>query len=474
MSRKKYAWKACRPRKGLGSSNLPHSAIISCADGGCEGLPRCGKGLQDVATCSEMFDKSLTNEDLFDKCLTQKKKRMKGINVSLTWRDRPGKDGSAPVLLSVCYDRKTSYLPAGVKVRPGQWDKVRKKVVNHERASTLNSYLLSLLGRAEDAVLELQRDGGVRAGAVAQVKDALAGILYPEEVDNSVLAVMEEFMSKKDRPNTKDKYLQTKVHIERWLGSSARKVRFQDVTPEWLSKFDKYLLQYCPSQSSRSIHMRNLRAVFNYALEQDLTDAAYPFKKYKIKVAQTEPTALTLEQLRLLWHCEPPTVAQRYWLDVWKLMFCLIGINMVDLCALDGVKQGRVIYTRSKTGRMYSIKVEPEAAEVLGRRKGRRHFVDVLERVQDVKNATLAINRRMQEIAEQLKLPHITAYTARYTWASLAASIDVPIEVISQALGHSYGMAVTLGYIVPDRRKVDEANRKVLDLLCCKADACKT
>lgn len=147
---------------------------------------------------------------------------------------------------------------------------------------------------------------------------------------------------------------------------------------------------------------------------------------------------------------------------------------MVDLCALDGVKQGRVIYTRSKTGRMYSIKVEPEAAELLGRRKGRRHFVDVLERVQDVKNATLAINRRMQEIAEQLKLPHITAYTARYTWASLAASIDVPIEVISQALGHSYGLAVTLGYIVPDRRKVDEANRRVLDLLCCKADACKT
>lgn len=40
-----------------------------------------------------------------------------------------------------------------------------------------------------------------------------------------------------------------------------------------------------------------------------------------------------------------------------------------------------------------------------------------------------------------------------------------PIEVISQALGHSYGQAVTLGYIVPDRRKVDDANKKVLQLL---------
>ena len=50
-------------------------------------------------------------------------------------------------------------------------------------------------------------------------------------------------------------------------------------------------------------------------------------------------------------------------------------------------------------------------------------------------------------------------------WASLALGIDTPIEVISQALGHSYGQAVTLGYIMPDRRKVDDANSKVLGLI---------
>lgn len=31
--------------------------------------------------------------------------------------------------------------------------------------------------------------------------------------------------------------------------------------------------------------------------------------------------------------------------------------------------------------------------------------------------------------------------------------------------GHTYGQAVTLGYIMPDRRKVDEANKAVLALL---------
>lgn len=52
-----------------------------------------------------------------------------------------------------------------------------------------------------------------------------------------------------------------------------------------------------------------------------------------------------------------------------------------------------------------------------------------------------------------------------HTTQATGKSIDIPIEVISQALGHTYGMAVTLGYIMPDRRKVDQANRKVLDLV---------
>lgn len=62
--------------------------------------------------------------------------------------------------------------------------------------------------------------------------------------------------------------------------------------------------------------------------------------------------------------------------------------------------------------------------------------------------ATSMVNRHLKDIANDLGLPPITTYTARYTWASLALGIDTSIEVISQALGHSYGMAVTLGYIV--------------------------
>jgi integrase len=138
---------------------------------------------------------------------------------------------------------------------------------------------------------------------------------------------------------------------------------------------------------------------------------------------------------------------------------------MADLWRLRSISQGRINYTRQKTGRLYSIKVEDCAKSLINAHRGNDSLIDLPTHYKDVHTATSMINRHLKDIASALDLPPITTYTARYTWATLALSIDTPIEVISQALGHSYGQAVTLRYIVPDRRKVDDANRKVLQLL---------
>lgn len=60
-------------------------------------------------------------------------------------------------------------------------------------------------------------------------------------------------------------------------------------------------------------------------------------------------------------------------------------------------------------------------------------------------------------------IPGITTYYARHTWATLAYEAGVPVDVISQALGHSMGNKTTLIYIKPDQDKVDKANRLVID-----------
>jgi integrase len=61
--------------------------------------------------------------------------------------------------------------------------------------------------------------------------------------------------------------------------------------------------------------------------------------------------------------------------------------------------------------------------------------------------------------------PTLSTYYARHTWATLAYGLNVPKDIISQALGHSNGVSVTDIYIEYDRDKVDEANRKVIDYI---------
>ena len=59
--------------------------------------------------------------------------------------------------------------------------------------------------------------------------------------------------------------------------------------------------------------------------------------------------------------------------------------------------------------------------------------------------------------------PDLSSYWSRHTWATIAYDLDIPVDVISQALGHSNPHSTTMIYINQNLNKVDAANRKVLD-----------
>jgi len=456
MTTKLRAWKACNRHKRFPSSNLGHSARNASIGGVSPDLAEGGEKWRNAAESGKKTAK---------KPQKNRKRKMRKVRVSLYYRGGYlDSEGTAPLCIAVNHASSSCYIPLlGIRITPDQWDNVRKRVVSHPRADVFNSVAASSLGRANDAIMHMMNEGGVRGLTTMQVRDMIAERLYPVDLtDATVMEVLEMYCGLCRRPSTADKFKQTMLHLRRWLGGAVSRLQFGDISPEWLSAFDTYLVTYCPQVNSRAIHLRNIRTVFNYALSMELTTARYPFRQYKIKTAPTVPRALTLEQIRALWNYTPATDAQRYWHDIWRIIFALIGINMADLCALVQVSQGRVNYTRRKTGRLYSVKVEPCALRLIKLHAGEQHLVDVLERCKSVHTATSTCNKHMKAIAAELGLPPLSTYTARYSWATLAASLDVPIEVISLALGHTYGQSVTLGYIMPDRRKVDEANRVVL------------
>ena len=275
--------------------------------------------------------------------------------------------------------------------------------------------------------------------------------------------------TKKER--TKEIYMATYNRLSAYAGKKLESLAFEDITKAWLTGFDTFLQKTSPSKNARNIHLRNIRAVFNEAIDDEIT-TFYPFRRFKIKNAATPKRSLSVEQLRTLFAFPVEEHARKY-LDMFKLIFFLCGINIIDLCNLKGITDGRVEYYRAKTSRLYSIKVEPEAFEIMERYKGKRYLLDILDRYNDYRDYAKRLNDNLQLIGEvrldkhgkkvhKPMFPHLTTYWARHSWATIAAELDIPKETIAAALGHG-GNTVTDIYIDFDRRKIDEANRRVMD-----------
>ena len=250
-------------------------------------------------------------------------------------------------------------------------------------------------------------------------------------------------------------------------------MNFEDVTYAWLSDFEVWMKKNNLSQNTRKIHFGNIRTAMREAYKRELTGAD-PFRRFSFRPAKTRKRSLDVAVLRSLINYPVEPFAEIY-RDMFVLSFMLLGINSIDLYNLKEVtRQGRIEYDRSKTGGIFSVKVEPEAMAIIEKYRGEKGLLCIADRWSDHRNFRHQLNKALQRIGEVERkgrggkkiitsaFPGISSYWARHTWATIAASLDIPKDTIAAALGHG-GNTVTDIYIDFDQRKVDAANRRVLD-----------
>ena len=384
-------------------------------------------------------------------------------------------DGTAPLKLTIRFNNKSVMVATNIRLTPQQWHSSLSRVVNHPRKKQINSYLDTMRLNAEQAIMDMVSRGealspnAVRSRVIARKTgndDTFVGVFKRIATDS------------RNKTRTHEIYLATLRKLclyAEHLGIDAEEWRFEDITRAWLADFDTWLMDSSPSRNARNIHLRNIRHVCNVALSERIT-TFYDFRGYSIKAVPTVKRSLSVEKLRQLFSLEVED-HQRKYVDYFKLIFCLIGINTIDLCHLrkSDVSEGRIEYKRSKTGRDYSIRIEPEAQELIDKYAGVGEWLlDALDRYTDFKDFAHRLNENLQSIGAVTigkhgkktrtpLFPSLTTYWARHSWATIAASLDIPNETIAAALGHGYGNRITAIYIDFDRAKVDDANRRVLD-----------
>lgn len=385
------------------------------------------------------------------------------------------KDGLAPLKLAVRYGKNTIMVSLDIHLAPGQWDAKTNKVINHPKKKTLTQTVQMAISNARYTLRVLAEKHGTPSPK--QVRSYLvSGKMPDQETFISFFRQVAEDVRCKER--THEIYRATIRKLElyaQYLGMDAENWFFEDITRAWVADFDLWLQNTSPSKNARNIHLRNIRHVCNRAVDEHITDF-YDFRGVSIKPVPTVKRSLSVENLRMFFDLEVEK-HQRKYLDYFKLIFYLIGINTIDLCHLKkkDLRDGRIEYRRSKTDRLYSILVEPEAKEIIDRYAGQGEWLmDVLDRYSNFKDFAHRLNENLQkmgtvEIGKHGKktripmFPDITTYWARHSWATIASSLDIPNETIAAALGHGYGNKITAIYIDFDMKKVDVANRRVID-----------
>ena len=387
----------------------------------------------------------------------------------------------APLKIALTKNGKTALLPLNVRLLPTQWDKTKCRVINHPQRQMLNNFLQKRLIDVNSTLEDMTERGELARLTATEIKNVLAskfgGSRDEKDAADKFLARFKKFGESRKKLRTRQLYAATAKRIEAFT-PSARLLRFEDITPAWLADFDAYLAKTSPARNARNIHLRNIRAVVNDAIDDGITDY-YAFRRFKIIADPTRSRAYDVDTLRRLF-TYPVEPWQAIYVDLFKLIFMLIGINAVDLFNATALDGDRLNYIRSKTSRPYSIKVEPEAMEIIRRLAGKRKLLAIAERHKHAKSFLQQINRGLQSIGtfhrerrmdrgrmrdvlvRDSAFEGITTYWARHSWATIAAALDIPKETIAAALGHG-GNTVTDIYINYDRKKIDEANRRVID-----------
>ena len=257
-------------------------------------------------------------------------------------------------------------------------------------------------------------------------------------------------------------YRATQAKIEKY--ELRRPIMFSDINAGWLSKFQDEMKAKGLKPNASSIHFRNIRAVINDAIDNNVIPLeSYPFRRFKFKGAKTQKRAISIETLIKIRDFETSVKMIDHARNVFMLSFYLIGTNLTDLYQLETINEGRVEFARAKTHRPYSIKIEPEAAELIQKLIGGTRLLNLSEKHTSTLRMIQQVNRGLNLI-----VPGITSYSARHTWSTIASNqLSASDDDIGQSLGHTK-KTVTDTYIDRDPAIVDKLNRQVIDLLKSK------
>jgi integrase/recombinase XerD len=380
-------------------------------------------------------------------------------------------DGSYPVKLRVTFERKQRYFPTPHDLNEKDFDRVMFSKRLNETEKILKNKITSFETKAIQIIESMPVFTWKAFEKHYLTNRATKGTIKQAFEDNA------KELREAGRIGTAYTY----ECAQRSLDNFAPDAKFQDITPDFLRKYEKWMLDRGNSITTVGIYLRSLRALFNNAIEAgSLTKEYYPFgkKRYEIPTANNIKKSLSLSEIALLYNYQPePGTMAAISKDYWMFMYLCNGINMKDVCLLkyENIKGDVLEFVRAKTARTkrkvvpIRIVITDDVRRIISTYGNKdvnpgNYIFPVLhngvspERERQlVQQLTHVINSHMNNIASKLGIKSkITTYVARHSFSSILQRSGVSTEFISEALGHS-NLKTTQHYLAgfEDEKKIE-------------------
>jgi integrase len=374
--------------------------------------------------------------------------------VSIIYRkDKLNKKGEAPIHLRIIKDRKISYISTGILVPEDHWDEKNNRIKGkHKNSARLNSFIANKFTELQDQVFE--HDTISKSLTTRQLRDKIYGkkptdfFTFAEEAAKRYL--------QNGKIGTYDKNCSIIAKLKTYMND--RTLAFQDITPDFLTKYEKYLREK-HGNSTNTVYkdFKFIRRLFNDAYSQELIEHhVIPFNKYKMKSEKTQRNYLTEDELILIENLKlTPGTRIELHRDMFVFAAYVGGLRVSDVLQLQWKHfDGKHInFTIMKTGTQLSIKVPNKSLEIINKYKPEivnpNAFVfpmfpadidldNARELDTEISRATAYINKNLKTIATKLELnKKVSFHVSRHTFATRALRKGISIDKVSKIMGHA-------------------------------------
>lgn len=388
-----------------------------------------------------------------------------------------GKEGT--IYYQVIHNRVVRQINTDYKLFASEWQSHSEAVILHgiPNEQERNNYLLSISSRIKWDKDRLNKIIHTLSQSSTFVTDDIVMRFQDnrqEQSFNAYICQQIARLKRLEKIRTSETYAAALRSFSGFMND--KEVLFDQLNADLLTEYEAYLKGRGNTPNTISFYMRILKAVYNRAVEDGITEQRYPFKAVYTGVEKTLKRAISLRDIKRIKGLDlslnPNLDFAR---DMFLLGFYTRGMSFIDMAYLKktDLKNGILSYRRRKTGQQLFIKWEKCMQEILDKypENGTEYLLPIItERGEDYRkqytNELHRVNHLLKKIGKQLDLPiSLTMYVGRHSWASIARSRNVPISVISEGMGHDSENTTQIYLASLDTAVVDRANKKILDLL---------